>query len=325
MNEGVEQNHMSALTHSGGGVAPTADMPMVEVRNVWRRRARVFLSSWETVFFLLVVGGLVILSLIPESAWPSSTTTPNLMDRNAPPRITGNDSEFLFGADALGRDVFYRMLAGARLTLLIAGLATVISTLLGVTAGILAGYFGGVVDTLISRIVDIFLAFPTLLLVLALVSAIGQSSWAVIGVLALSGWAGFARVVRSSTLQLSEREFVEAARCVGASNSAIILRHLLPNIVTPIVVLSTVNLASFILTESAISFLGLGPAPPEFTWGGLIGDGRNSIYDAPWSSVFPGIAIVITVISFGFLGDAIRDAFDPSSRLDQPGKGGGAM
>jgi peptide/nickel transport system permease protein len=325
VNEGLDQKGMSALTQNGSGVAPVRNEALVEVRNVWRRRTSVFLSSWETVFFLIVVTSLVILSLVPESAWPASTTTPNLADRNAPPRITGNDSEYLFGADALGRDVFYRMLAGARLTLLIAGLATIISTLLGVTAGIMAGYFGGFVDTLISRVVDIFLAFPTLLLVLALVSAIGQSSWAVIGVLALSGWAGFARVVRSSTLQLSEREFIEAARCVGASSGTIILRHLLPNIVTPIVVLSTVNLGSFILTESAISFLGLGPAPPEFTWGGLIGDGRNSIYDAPWSSVFPGIAIVVTVISFGFLGDAIRDAFDPSSQLDKAGKGGGVM
>lgn len=314
---------MSAMPQSSVATVPGATT--VHVRNIWKRRARVLLGSWETVVCLVVVAGLIVLCLIPASAWPDSTTVPDLASRNAPPRITGNDSEFLFGADSLGRDVFFRMLAGARLTLFIAGLATVISTLLGVAAGVIAGYFGGIVDATISRIVDIFLAFPTLLLVLALISAVGQSSWAVIGVLALSGWAGYARVIRSATLQLSQREFVEAARCVGVSDLFIIVRHLLPNIVTPIVVLSTVNLASFILTESAISFLGLGPAPPEFTWGGLIGDGRNSIYDAPWISLFPGIAIIATVISFGFVGDAIRDAFDPSGRRDESGKKGGEV
>jgi peptide/nickel transport system permease protein len=225
----------------------------------------------------------------------------------------GNDSAYPLGADSLGRDVRYRILASTRLTLLIAGLATIISTIAGTIAGLAAGFLGGRTDALLSRVVDIFLAFPTLLLILALIASVGQSSWAVIGVLALSGWAGYARVIRSATLTQSRREFIEAARCLGATNGQILTRHLLPNIMTPILVLSTLNLASFVLTESAISYLGLGPAPPETTWGGLIGEGRTSIYDAWWVSVFPGIAIVITVMCFGFVGDAVRDAFDPLS------------
>ena len=286
----------------------------VAIRSVWQRRATIFLRSWETRVCLGVLACLLILFLIPDSVWPDSATKTDLANRYARPRIAGGDSANWLGADSLGRDVLMRILSSARLTLTISGLATLLSSVFGITAGMIAGYFRGPIDAALSRIIDIFLAFPTLLLVLALISAVGQSSWAVIGVLALSGWAGYSRIIRSATLQISQREFVEAARCVGASNSSIMFRHLLPNIVTPVVVLSTINLASFILTESAISFLGLGPAPPEFTWGGLIGDGRSSIYDAWWISVFPGIAIVITVVSLSFIGDAIRDAFDPRYR-----------
>lgn len=282
-------------------------------RSVWRRRSRVLLRTWDTRLCLIIILCLLVLVAFPASVWPESTTQTNLIDRFAPPSIMGNDSTFPLGADSLGRDVLYRILASTRLTLLITGLATIVSTIAGTTAGLAAGYLGGRTDAVLSRTVDIFLAFPTLLLILALIASIGQSSWAVIGVLALSGWAGYARVIRSATLSLSRRDFIEAARCLGASNIEVLTRHLLPNIVTPMLVLSTLNLASFVLTESAISYLGLGPAPPETTWGGLIGEGRNSIYDAWWVSVFPGIAIVITVMCFGFIGDAVRDAFDPFS------------
>lgn len=295
------------------GIMVQSQSKMV-IRSVWQRRAMVLFQSWETWICLGVIAILLLIALVPGAAWSDTATKTNLANRYAQPAIAGYESGNFLGADSLGRDVFLRILSSTRLTLMISGLATLLSTVFGVTSGLLAGYFGGAVDAVTSRIIDIFLAFPTLLLVLALVAAVGQSSWAVIGVLALSGWAGYARVIRSATLQLTQREFIEAARCIGVSDLAIMFRHLLPNIVAPIVVLSTVNLASFILTESAISFLGLGPAPPEITWGGLIGDGRNSIYDAWWISVFPGIAIVITVISLSFIGDAIRDAFDPRTQ-----------
>lgn len=293
-------------------------------QGVWGRRSRVLVRTWDIRLCLIVILGLIVLVALPASIWPSSTSQTNLVDRFAPPSIMGNDSAYPLGADSLGRYVRYRILASTRLTLLIAGLATIISTIAGTIAGLAAGFLGGRTDAVLSRVVDIFLAFPTLLLILALIASVGQSSWAVIGVLALSGWAGYARVIRSATLTQSRREFIEAARCLGATNGQILTRHLLPNIMTPILVLSTLNLASFVLTESAISYLGLGPAPPETTWGGLIGEGRNSIYDAWWVSVFPGIAIVITVMCFGFVGDAVRDAFDPLSHQQGGDAEGGA-
>jgi peptide/nickel transport system permease protein len=293
--------------------ASTATMAAVSKKPP-RRRLRQFLSAWDTRLCLVIAAGLLVLLLMPTSVWPETRTLTDLRRRYEAPRLFGNDTLAWLGTDALGRDVLVRILSSTRLTLTIAGLATLISTVFGVAAGLAAGYFRGAIDSILSRFIDIFLAFPTLLLVLALIAAVGQSSWAVIGVLALSGWAGYARVIRGATLQLSSREFVEAARCIGASDSSILIRHLLPNIVTPIAVLSTLNIASFILTESAISYLGLGPAPPEITWGGLIGDGRQGIYDAWWVALFPGMAIVVTVLTLGFLGDAIRDAFDPQAR-----------
>lgn len=277
------------------------------------RRMRIFLRSKETRLCLVVLAVLIVLVAIPMSVWPAATTQPDLRSRFLPPTWQSSDLRFLFGADSLGRSIFYRVLAGARLTLFISGTATLLATVVGVVLGVVAGYYRGTSDMLISRVIDIMLAFPSLLLVLALVSSFGQSTWALIIVLGISGCAAYARVIRSSTLQLSQMEFVEASRSIGATNPAILIRHLLPNLVTPIVVLSTVYLASFLLAESAISFLGLGPAPPDFTWGGMIGDGRGNINDAWWATVFPGLAIVITVMTLGFIGDAIRDAFDPKS------------
>jgi peptide/nickel transport system permease protein len=306
--------------------AQTPALPMraaAAPRSQWRRSSAILLRSWDARVCLLFLVLLLVLALLPSSVWPDSVRMTNLRDRLQSPSITGGDSRYLFGSDSLGRDVLMRVLSSTRLTLFIAGLATLISTIAGTAAGLVAGYFGGKIDMIVSRIMDIFLAFPSLLLVLALISSIGQSSWAVIGVLALAGWAGYARVIRSATLGLSQREFIEAARSIGASNGAIVVRHLLPNVVTPMLVLSTLNLASFVLTESAISYLGLGPAPPEFTWGGLIGDGRQNIYEAWWIAFFPGLAIVLTVLSFSFLGDSLRDAFDPTARRQGASAGKG--
>lgn len=220
----------------------------------------------------------------------------------------------MLGTDALGRDLLFRVLAGTRLTLFISVLATLLSSIAGILIGLLAGFYRGWVDMVISRLIDLTLAFPTLLLVLVLVVAVGQNITSLIVVLGLSGWAGYARIIRSSTLSLTEMEFVEASRCLGARPFVIVLRHLLPNVASPALVLSTLNLATFILSESAVSFLGLGVQPPQATWGGMIGDGRGHMYSAWWPTLIPGIAIVLTVFVFNYLGDAMRDAFDPRSR-----------
>jgi peptide/nickel transport system permease protein len=283
-------------------------------RSVWNRRLTSLWRSWDARFSIVFLTGLLIVAILPTSVWPASATEIRLDLRHVEPRIAGGDSSYIFGTDALGRDVFWRIMMAAKLTLLISGLATVLATITGTAAGLAAGFLRGKTDTVISRFVDIMLAFPILLLVLALVASLGRSTISVVLVLGLSGWAGYTRVIRSATLSLSEQEFIESARCAGARNAWIITRHLLPNVASPIFVLSTLNLAAFILVESAISFLGLGPEPPDITWGGLIGDGRNYMYEAWWVTAFPGMAILLTVLAFNLIGDAMRDAFDPFSK-----------
>ena len=187
------------------------------------RRMRIFLRSKETRLCLVILAVLIVLMAIPMSVWPAATTQPDLRSRFLAPAWNGSDLRFLFGADSLGRSVFYRVLAGARLTLLISGTATLLATIVGVVLGVVAGYYRGTSDMLISRVIDIMLAFPSLLLVLALVSSFGQSTWALIVVLGISGCAAYARVIRSSTLQLSQMEFVEASRSVGATIAARLL------------------------------------------------------------------------------------------------------
>lgn len=275
------------------------------------RRVRLFWSRWENRLGSMILLVLLLVCLFPASWLPAGRAEADLILRHLPPMTVQDGSRFVLGTDALGRDLLSRLVVSTRLTLLIAGLSTILASVAGTAAGLTSGYFGGWVDNLITRLVDILLAFPVLLLALALVAAMGSSVFNLVIVLALSGWAGYTRVIRSSVLSLREREFVEAARSMGATPFRIILKHLLPNVISPILVLSTFNLARFILTESAISFLGLGPAPPDVTWGGIIGEGRNYMYEAWWVAAAPGAAIVITVLVFNFLGDAVRDAYDP--------------
>lgn len=289
--------------------------------SAWGRRLRVFWSAWDTrvsTFLLLL---LLVAFFFPTEWLPARHTQPELLLRHLPPMTAKGDVTYWLGADSLGRDLFWRLVGSTRLTLLISGSATILATVAGTAAGLTAGYYGGRADSLVMRLVDIMLAFPVLLLALALVSSMGRSTVNLVLVLALSGWAGYTRVVRSAVLALRERDYVEAARATGATGLRIIWRHLLPNVMSAVLVLSTFNLARFILTESAISFLGLGPAPPDVTWGGIIGEGRNYIYEAWWVSAMPGAVIFLTVLVFNFLGDSMRDAFDPYTTTHRSGKG----
>ncbi len=282
-----------------------------ESSSIWSRRFRIFWGGWDARLAFILILALVVLGIAGPSIWPESSREVNLALRHKPPAIAAKDSAFWFGTDHLGRDILYRILSASRLTLVIAGLATMLSTVTGTAAGLLAGYFRGWVDAVISRVVDIMLAFPVLLLVLALVAMLGRSLAAVVIVLGLSNWAEFTRVIRSVALTLSGQDFVEAARALGAKPTRILWRHLLVNVTSSLLVMSTLTMARAILTESAVSFLGLGPAPPDVTWGGMVGEGRNYMYEAWWSSLFPGLAIVVTVLSLNFIGDALREAFDP--------------
>ncbi len=279
-------------------------------RSLWSRRATIFWRASSTRLSAATIVLLLAVTLVPASWWPPSAT---VIDLTVPPHAPSLSAGPLLGTDNLGRDILYRVLGSARLTLLISGLATLFATTAGVLAGLAAGYFRGWVDQAVSRVVDLMLAFPALLLVLALVVALGQTAASVAVVLGLSGWAAYTRVIRSSVIALAGHEFVDAARAIGAGTARIILRHLLPNVVSAVIVMSTYNLAQFILIESAISFLGLGPAPPAVTWGIMIGDGRQYLFEQWWVTVFPGLAIVLTALAFNLLGDALRDAFDPRS------------
>jgi peptide/nickel transport system permease protein len=216
-----------------------------------------------------------------------------------------------FGLDELGRDILSRLLSGARISLLV-GLAVVsVSSLVGMLLGSIAGYFGGIVDDVISRVVDVLMAFPGILLAIALVAVLGPSLTNVVIALSVIGWVGYARLVRSQALRAREFEFVQAARALGAGSPRIVLRHVLPTALPAVVVQATLGMAGAIIAEAALSFLGLGVQPPTPSWGTMLDAGRSHLFDAPHLTIFPGIAIATLVLGFNFLGDGLRDRVDP--------------
>jgi peptide/nickel transport system permease protein len=219
-----------------------------------------------------------------------------------------------FGLDELGRDILSRLLAGARISLLV-GIAVVsVSSVVGMLLGSIAGYFGGLADDLISRVVDVLMAFPGILLAIALVAVLGPSLTNVVIALSVIGWVGYARLVRSQALRARELEFVQAARALGAGAPRIVLRHVLPTAFPAVVVQATLGMAGAIIAEAALSFLGLGVQPPTPSWGTMLSYGRSHLLDAPHLTIFPGLAIAVLVLGFNFLGDGLRDALDPTIR-----------
>lgn len=215
------------------------------------------------------------------------------------------------GTDDLGRDVWARMLYGARISLLVGFVAVGIATAIGIVIGALAGFYGRWVDGLLMRLVDIMLCFPTFFLILAVIAFLDPSIWNIMIVIGLTSWMGVARLVRAEFLSLREREFVQAARALGASDRRLIFRHILPNALSPVLVSATLGVAGAILTESALSFLGIGVQPPTPSWGNMLTVGKQTLGVAWWLSVFPGLAILVTVLGYNLLGEGIRDALDP--------------
>jgi peptide/nickel transport system permease protein len=234
-----------------------------------------------------------------------------------PMRLDPPSHAHWFGTDELGRDILSRVIYGARISMLVGSCVVAASLALGLMVGSLAGYYGGRVDRFVNIfLLNAFMSFPGILLAIAFVAFRGPGIFNLVLALSLGGWVGYARLVRGQVLAAREREFVEAARALGASDLRIVVRHILPNIIQPVIVQSTIGMAGAILAEATMSFLGLGVPPPTASWGTMLNDGRAHLFDAPHLVLFPALAVMLAVLSFNFVGDALRDYLDPRSRIE---------
>jgi peptide/nickel transport system permease protein len=236
---------------------------------------------------------------------------------NLPTRLSAPSYGHWFGTDELGRDILSRIIYGARISMLVGSCVVLLSLALGLIIGSIAGYYGGRIDRFVNVILmNAFLSFPGILLAIAFVAFRGPGIFNLVLALSLGGWVGYARLVRGQVLAAREREFVEAARALGASDLRIIVRHILPNIIQPVIVQAAIGMAGAILAEATMSFLGLGVPPPTASWGTMLNDGRAHLFDAPHLVLFPAAAVMLAVLSFNFIGDALRDYLDPRSRIE---------
>ncbi|MFC1492190.1 ABC transporter permease [Nitrospinota bacterium] len=274
--------------------------------SLWRRKTALFGISVLTI----VVGTAVLAPWIA----PMDPTEQSLPRRMKPPLWSEGGQVFILGTDHLGRDLLSRVIYGSRVSLVVGISAVVFSGGIGLAIGLLAGYCGGRVDYFLMRLVDLVLSFPLILLALACVAILGPSLPLIIVVISMRVWTIYARVVRASVLSMRETEFVLAARAIGGSDFRVVLRHILPNVVAPVIIIASLYLGQMIVIESGLSFLGLGVPPPTPTWGGLLSEGRNYIYVSWWIVTFPGLAITITVLGSNLVGDWLRDTFDPRLR-----------
>jgi ABC-type dipeptide/oligopeptide/nickel transport system permease subunit len=268
---------------------------------VWRRFRRNRLAMVGLIFIVL----LVLVAIFAPVIAPYSITERSGAFRKGP------SADHWFGTDAIGRDVFSRVIYGARVSLRIGFLATALSLFIGLLLGATAGFVGGLTDTLISRVIDVFLAIPYIVLAVAIASVFGRSENAVTIVLGVTGWLAIARIVRASFLSLKNLEYTEAAIALGFSRLRVMFRHILPNALQPIIVYGTIAVGSVILAEAALSFLNVGPQDPTPAWGLMVSQGKGALSNAPHLLFFPGAAIFLTVLAFVFVGDGLRDALDP--------------
>lgn len=269
-----------------------------------RRLLRHRMAILGGVCLLIVAAAAIVGPLLLPGGWDEA----DLEHRFASPAWP-----HIMGTDDLGRDIFLRILDGGRVSLSVGLLATAVTMTLGVTMGTLAGYFGGLIDNLMMRFTDAILAIPSIFLLILLTSGFGHTAVVIILAIGFTLWTDTARVVRSVVLSVREKEFVEAARAVGSGTPTIIVKHVLTNVLGPIMVAATLSVGIAIITESALSYLGLGIGPPIASWGSMLFSAQQFIWDAPFFALFPGTAILITVLSINFLGDGLRDAFDPRS------------
>ncbi|MCC7161238.1 MAG: ABC transporter permease [Anaerolineae bacterium] len=258
--------------------------------------------------------GAVIVVLLVITALFAETIAPYSPTRQGAPRLLPPSPEHLMGTDRLGRDIFSRVVFGTRVSLYVGFVAVTIALIIGSIIGIVSGYWSGITDSLLMRFMDMLLAFPGLVLALLIAGLLGQgltNTMIAVGIVAIPVYA---RVTRASVLEIVNRDYILAARAMGAGDRHTISRHVLPNILVPLIVLVTVSLSTAVLAESSLSFLGLGVVPPNPSWGGMLADGRTTLEIAPWQAIFAGAAIFVTVLAFNFLGDGLRDLLDPRMR-----------
>ena len=281
-------------------------------RSQWREVWRMLKKNKMALVGLGILVILVLLALFADVIADYDTV---VIKQNLANRLKGPSAEHWLGTDEFGRDIFARLVHGARVSLKVGIIAVGISIILGGILGALAGFYGGRIDNIIMRIMDVFLAVPSILLAIAIVSALGPSIINLMVAISISSVPRYARIVRASVLSIRDQEFVEAARAIGANNARIIFRHIIPNSLAPVIVQGTLGVASAILSTAGLSFIGLGIQPPAPEWGSMLSGGRQYLRYAWWVTTFPGVAIMITILSLNLLGDGLRDALDP--RLKQ--------
>ncbi len=263
---------------------------------------------------LVLVGAIILVpmffcAVLAPLISPHNPAEPNLKNILAPPSLTHP-----FGTDTLGRDVFSRVIYGSRISLLVGFVSVGIATLIGLILGAVSGYYGGMTDEIIMRFVDLMMCFPTFFLILAVIALLEPSIWNIMIVIGLTNWMGIARLVRAEILSIKNKEFILAAKAIGLPELKIIFSHILPNALSPVYVVATLGIGGAILTESALSFLGIGVQPPTPSWGNILTQAKDNIEVAWWLSLYPGLAIFLTVMGYNLLGEGLRDFFDPRRR-----------
>lgn len=269
---------------------------------------------------LLIVMSVIFIAIFANLIVPHPPAENNLSNMLKPPAwLEGGSWEFILGTDNLGRDILSRILIGTRVSLLVGVFSVVLAGVIGLIVGIIAGFYGGWIDSVLMRFVDSFLAIPSILFILVFLTVFEPSIMVLIIVIGLTNWVTYARVVRGEVLSIKEREYVKASRSIGSKNIKIMKQHILPNIISSFIVISALSVATTIILEASLSFLGLGIQPPDVSWGAMLTDGRNYLATNWWIATFPGIAIVITVLGIIFLGDWLRDVLDPKTQVNAKG------
>jgi peptide/nickel transport system permease protein len=311
----------------GEGAGPTAQQDVAGLvvgpagpARATRRRRRISRRGawgmpWTMVPFLVLLLGALVVAVIGPWIAPYDPTVGSLRARLVPPIfLEGGRPEYLLGTDAQGRDILSRAIIGSQASLVVGLGGLVVGSLIGSTIGLIAGYVGGWLDDALMTLADIQLAFPNILLAIAVIAVLGPSLPNLIAMVGLSGWVTYARIGRSAVVRIRHEEFIEAVRCLGGSGLRIVVRHVLPNVASALLVVGTLDLSRIIIMESTLSFLGLGIQPPTPSWGGMIGEGRGYLDSAWWIAIVPGAALFVTTMSISRLGDWIRDVLDPTMR-----------